>query len=124
MKKIAMGAILCAVVVTGARADFQETAPAETSAGGFVGQQVISTVKQVKEMRDDTNVVMQGRIVQRVDNDDEYMFEDATGTITVEIDKKDWQGQTVTPSDTVKLYGEVDRGIFNTEVDVDRVEKM
>lgn len=124
MKKIAMGAILCAVAITAARADFQETVPADTTAGGFVGQQVISTVKQVKEMRDDTNVVMQGRIVQRVDNDDKYMFEDATGTITVEIDKKDWQGQTVTPSDTVKLYGEIDRGIFNTEVDVDRVEKM
>ena len=42
----------------------------------------------------------------------------------MEIDDDEWRGQTVTPSDTVKLRGEVDRGIFKTEVEVDYVEKL
>ncbi|MBQ2016909.1 MAG: NirD/YgiW/YdeI family stress tolerance protein, partial [Alphaproteobacteria bacterium] len=55
---------------------------------------------------------------------EKYLFEDATGSITVEIDDDEWRGQTVTPADTVKLYGEVDRGIFKTEIEIDRVEKI
>ena len=42
----------------------------------------------------------------------------------VEIDDDDWRGQKVSPTDTVKLYGEVDRGIFSTEIDIDYVEKI
>ncbi len=125
MKKLIFSAIFAAAAINAANADFQPAANTPGADGGFVGgAPVISTVKQAKEMRDDTNIILQGRIVQRVDNDDKYMFEDSTGTITVEIDKKDWRGQTVTPSDTVKLYGEVDRGLFSTEIDVDYVEKM
>ena len=30
----------------------------------------------------------------------------------------------VSPEDTVKMYGEVDRGFFTTEIDIDYVEKM
>ena len=74
-------------------------------------------------MRDDVPVIVQGHIVQRM-GDENYLFEDATGSITVEIDDDDWRGQTITPSDTVKLYGEVDRGIFKTELDINYVEKL
>lgn len=111
------------LTVGAAHADFQPAA--QTSAtGGFVGgKETIVSVKQAKEMRDDVNVILKGKIVQRM-GDEKYLFEDNTGSITVEIDKKDWRGQTVTPEDTVKLYGEVDRGMFKTEIDVDYVEKM
>ena len=92
--------------------------------GGFVSnQETVVTVRQVNEMRDDVPVVVQGKIVQRMGNE-KYLFEDSTGTITVEIDDDDWRGQTVMPADTVRLYGEVDRGIFKTEIDVERVEKI
>lgn len=122
MKKISVAAILCAIAVA-ANADFVPATPADAT-GGFVGgMETIVTVKQVKEMRDDVNVVVQGKILQRM-GDDKYLFEDGTGSITVEIDKKDWRGQTVTPADTVKLYGEVDRGFMKTEIEVDYVEKM
>lgn len=122
MKKISVAAMLCAIVGA-ANADFVPAQP-ENAAGGFVGgQETIVTVKQVKEMRDDVNVVVQGKILQRM-GDDKYLFEDGTGSITVEIDKKDWRGQTVTPADTVKLYGEVDRGFMKTEIEVDYVEKL
>jgi len=92
--------------------------------GGFVGgAETIVTVKQVNEMRDDVPVIVKGHIVQRM-GDEKYLFEDSTGSITVEIDDDNWRGQTVAPTDTVKLYGDVDRGIFKTEIEIDYVEKI
>lgn len=125
MKKVSIMAAVCALVAGAAHADFQPNTPQATSPmGGFVGgTENIVTVSQVKEMRDDTPVIIQGNIVQRM-GDEKYLFQDSTGSITVEIDRKDWRGQTVTPSDTVKLYGEVDSGLFKTEIDIDYVEKM
>ncbi len=125
MKKISIIATVCSLFVGGAYADFQPNMPQKVSPmGGFVGgTENIVTVSQVKEMRDDVPVIVKGHIVQRM-GDEKYLFEDSTGSITVEIDKEDWRGQTVTPSDNVKLYGEVDAGWFNTEIDVDYVEKI
>lgn len=125
MKKISMAAIVCALFAGVAHADFEPNkSPSLSPAGGFVGgAETIVSVKQVKEMRDDVPVVVKGHIVQRM-GDEKYLFEDTTGSITVEIDKDDWRGQTITPNDDVKLYGDVDAGIFKTEIDVDYVEKM
>ena len=125
MKKISILTVVCAMTSGAAFADFQPNTPQPTSPmGGFVGgTENVVTVSQAKEMRDDTPVVVQGHIVQRM-GDEDYLFEDATGSITVEIDRKDWRGQTVSPTDTVKLYGEVDAGLFHTDIDVDYVEKL
>ena len=92
--------------------------------GGFVGgDETIVTIAQVNEMRDGVPVVVVGQIVQRM-GDDKYLFQDGTDSITIEIDDDGWRGQTVNESDTVKIYGDVDRGIFDTEIDVDYVEKI
>lgn len=125
MKKASIMAVLCSLVAGTASADFQPSMPQQNSPmGGFVGgTENVVTVSQVKEMRDDVPVIVKGNIVQRM-GDEKYLFEDSTGSITVEIDKKEWRGQTVTPSDNVKLYGEVDAGWFSTEIDVDYVEKL
>lgn len=125
MKKISIFTVVGMLLAGSANAGFQSDAPMpKNNMGGFVGgSETIVTIKQVKEMRDDVPVVVQGNIVQRM-GDEKYLFEDKTGSITVEIDDEDWRGQTVTPSDTVKLYGEVDAGLFKTEIDVDYVEKM
>ena len=121
MKKFTIMTALCALVCGPALADFQPNKPQAPMGGGFVGgNETISTVKQAKEMRDDVPVILQGKILQRMGGD-KYLFEDATDSVTVEIDDEDWRGQTVTPNDTVKLYGEVDAGIFKTEIDVDSV---
>lgn len=124
MKKLSVIATL-ALITGSACADFQ---PMKNNnmpmGGGFVGgKESIVTVRQVKEMRDDVPVVVQGRILQRM-GDDKYLFEDSTGSLTVEIDKEDWRGLTVSPADTVKLYGEVDANWFKTEIDVDYLEKV
>lgn len=128
MKKILTSVVVAVLAIGTAAADFQgpdSAAPVATNAkGGFVsGAETIVTVKQVNEMRDDVPVIIKGHIVQRMGGE-KYLFEDATGSITVEIDDEDWRGQTIRPEDTVKLYGEVDRGIFKTEIDIDYVEKM
>lgn len=132
MKKLSVSVLSVLLMIGGA---FANVAVPETTEkpvehqhvnkkGGFVGgKEVIVTVAQVNEMRDDVPVVIMGRIVQR-SGDEKYLFEDGTGSIIIEIDDEDWRGQTVTPTDTVKLYGEVDRGIFKTEIDIDYVEKQ
>ena len=133
MKNLSFFALFAVLFSGVAMADFVESKPEAKPAtieivssekGGFVGgNETIVTIKQVNEMRDDVPVVVQGHIVQRMGHE-KYLFEDATGSITVEIDDDEWRGQTVTPADTVKLYGEVDRGIFKTEIEIDRVEKI
>ncbi len=123
MKKISTAVLMVVLTVAGARAEFDAAAPVNAK-GGFVGgAENIVTIKQVNEMRDDVPVIIKGNIVQRM-GDEKYLFEDSTGSITIEIDEDDWRGQTITPNDTVKLYGEVDRGLFSTEIDIEYVEKL
>lgn len=128
MKKVSLGLLGAVLLVGTASAGFEgpDAAPVKNTnpKGGFVsGEEVIVTVKQVNEMRDDVPVIMKGKIIQRKGSE-KFLFEDSTGSITVEIDDDDWRGQTITPTDSVKLYGDVDRGIFSTEVDVDYIEKL
>ncbi len=122
MKKISLFAIIGACVFGGARAEFVETV-VTTGPGGFVdANQVIVTTDQVKEMRDDVPVIVQGYIIKNLGGDN-YLFKDDAGSIVVEIDDENWGGLTITPNDLVKLYGEVDAGLFTTEIEVDRIEK-
>lgn len=129
MKKISMialGTLFAVVGTAGAGFDGPDAAPVKNSnpKGGFVNEnEVIVTVKQVNELRDDVPVIVKGKILQRI-GDEKYLFEDSTGSITIEIDDDDWRGQTISPSDSVKVYGDVDRGIFKTEIDVDYIEKL
>lgn len=123
MKKLSIMAILC-VVAGAAHAGFVGNDNTMSAEGGFVGNpQPIVTVAQALEMRDDTDVVVVGKIVRSV-GDEKYVFEDSTGSIMVEIDDDDWRGQTVTPSDKVKISGEIDRGLIKTEIDVNYIELL
>ena len=82
---------------------------------------VINTVAAAKQAADDTPVVLEGYIVRQINNDDLYEFKDDTGSVTVDISRKKWPAQ-VSAKDKVRLFGEVDRGITNLEIEVDRVE--
>ena len=60
MKKISIMAAVCALITGAASADFQPNTPqqAAPAGGGFVGgTETIVTVKQVKEMRDDVQLL-------------------------------------------------------------------
>lgn len=92
--------------------------------GGFSGPGPdLVTVEQAKKMSDDARVTLRGNIVQRL-GDDEYVFRDKSGEIQVDIDRKRWQGQEVTPSDLVEIQGKVDRDWNGIEIDVKRLTKL
>ena len=81
----------------------------------------VSTVSEALKMRDDTPVVLEGKITKRLKKD-EYQFTDNTGSITVEIDKKDWHGVDVRPTDTIQIQGEIDKDWLDTTVDVHSIK--
>ena len=93
--------------------------------GGFKGpapRDAITQAAQVKGAVDDTPVVLEGNIVEKV-RKDRYLFRDASGTVVVDIDHKDFRGQEVTPQTKVRLTGEVDsKRNRDNEVDVDRLD--
>ena len=119
MKKISMLAIACFATISGANAAMNQN-----GMGGFSGgEDVILTVEQVKGMNDNSKVWVEGAIIQK-NGDEKYMFQDSTGSIMVEIDDDAWHGLVVGPTDTVRIFGEVDHGLFNTEIDIDYIEKL
>ncbi|MBP5707500.1 MAG: NirD/YgiW/YdeI family stress tolerance protein [Alphaproteobacteria bacterium] len=119
MKKISMLAIACMATISGANAAMNQN-----GMGGFSGgEDVILTVEQVKGMNDNSKVWVEGAIIQK-NGDEKYMFQDSTGTIMVEIDDDAWHGLVIGPTDTVRIFGEVDHGLFNTEIDIDYIEKL
>lgn len=122
MKKTALFVMGAAVFATAANAGF-ETSKLAQPLDGMVVEENIITVEQAKNMQDDTDVVLQGKIVSQFGGE-RYTFADDTGSIMVEIDDDTWNGQTITPEDTVKIYGDVDRGIFSSEIEVDKIQKM
>lgn len=101
------------------------TAPVfATQSGGFAGLGTgNTTVAQAKKLPDDTWVTLRGNIERRIGKDD-YIFRDTSGTITVDIDKKRWDGQMVTVKDTVEIQGEVDKGWNAVEIDVKQISKL
>lgn len=117
MKKISVF-VVAGMLVSPAFAGFVADAPVAPQ-----NADAIVTVAQAKKMRDDTPVIVQGNIVQRV-GDEKYLFRDGTDSVIVEIDDEDWGGVEVRATDTVKLYGEVDSGLFKTEIEVDKIEKI
>ena len=90
--------------------------------GGFTGPGLsVSTVAEANKMSDDQPVVLVGQIQQSL-GDEKYLFKDASGTITIEIDDEDWRGVNVTPEDTIEISGEVDKDLFDIKVDVNTVK--
>jgi uncharacterized protein (TIGR00156 family) len=117
-----MAILSCSAFAAATQGGFQ-TAPSATG-GGFSGSGVsVSTVEQALTMRDDAWVILRGNIVQHVGKD-KYLFQDATGSIRVEIDHDEWGGQIVTPADLVEIKGEIDKDWNSVEVEVEHIAKV
>ncbi|MEW7313555.1 NirD/YgiW/YdeI family stress tolerance protein [Buttiauxella gaviniae] len=135
MKKIA--AILTILAITAApaiaaqqggfsdpNAPATQTTTQNQTAGGFVGPSGSNTTAaQAKSLSDDTWVTLRGKIESRIGGD-HYIFRDASGTINVDVDHKRWNGQTITPKDTVEIQGEVDKDWNSVEIDVKQITKV
>lgn len=85
-------------------------------------QAPVTTVKMIKDSgKDDQLVTIEGKLIKQVKKDD-YIFQDATGQIIVDIDAKVFAGQKVTPDTVVRLDGEIDKDIMKEpEVDVHKL---
>lgn len=92
--------------------------------GGFIGPQVqfsVVNVEQAKKMNDEDRVALRGYIVSSL-GDEKYVFKDNTGSIQVEIDRKKWNGLTVTPDSLVEIKGELDtHRRREPDIDVDSI---
>lgn len=92
--------------------------------GGFFNStQTVSKVSEAGNWLDDQYVILEGKIINQVGKDD-FIFKDDSGELVVEIERKAWQGQTITPNDSVKIYAEVDKSWNKTEAEVHRIEKL
>lgn len=118
-KKLFLSSLVMATVLS-------LTAQAQFKKGGFTGPvaggDTLISVEQAKALKDDSPVKLQGNIVQKVGSE-KYLFKDKSGSIEIEIDDEDWQGQEVGPEDTVLIEGEVDKGWTSVEIDVERISK-
>ncbi|MDR1395644.1 MAG: YgiW/YdeI family stress tolerance OB fold protein [Deltaproteobacteria bacterium] len=95
--------------------------PVGQNNGGFSGPGLEqSTVEQALTLRDDAYVILRGNIIRHLGKD-KYLFRDSTGEINVDIDRDKWNGQNVTPENTVEIQGEIDKDWNSIEVDVDRL---
>ena len=94
--------------------------------GGFQGPDTVinvDTVAKALQANDEAPVVLEGRIISAGPKRDGYVFEDSTGKINIALEGKLFQGRTVTPAHTVRIYGEVDtKQSRSSEVEVERFE--
>lgn len=84
----------------------------------------VSSVAKALQAHDDMPCVLEGYIVQKVSGEDnEYVFQDPSGKIIVEIDDRVFNNQKVTPKNKVRLTGKVeDKKMRNNKVEVTLLE--
>ena len=96
---------------------------ASTGPGGFTGPMNVVTAEHAKTLKDDTKVTLQGTIQSHIGGEN-YIFKDASGTLEVEIDNRRWAGQTISATDRVEIFGEIDKDWSTLTVDVKRLRKL
>ncbi len=129
LKKILSMALLVAFIVSGGAfmAEAKQggfSGPSAKGYGGFSGPgpQVI-VIKEAAKQPDDTWVTLKGYIVEHV-GDDKYTFKDPSGTGQVEIERKAWHGQNVSPNDLVEMLTKVDKDWGHVELEVKQIRKV
>lgn len=88
---------------------------------GPSGQSGVTTVAAAQDARLGSYVTLKGNIVSHL-RGEYYKFRDATGEIRVEVSRGIWRGREVTPTTSVRIMGEVDRGWSGRYIDVERLE--
>ena len=83
----------------------------------------ISKISDVKAMPDDTEVVIQGVIVQNL-GDENYLVKDDSGTVNIEIDEDLVQGNTITPEAEVLITATVDQEDNVTSLEAEEIQFM
>ena len=123
LRSLAILAALAAPVALALPAQAAFEGPgAKAAASGFSGPvsgAQADTVAKAVTLGDDAPVVLTGNIVSQVaGKKDKFIFKDATGEVRMEIDRKVFAGQSVTPQDTVRIVGKVDKDL-GKEVEIE-----
>lgn len=97
--------------------------------GGFYGPMSgaqAETVARARELDDDAPVALTGNIVSQVaGKKHKFVFRDQSGEILIDIDKKAFRGHNLTPADTVRISGKVDKDFGkDVEIDVKQIDVM
>lgn len=90
---------------------------------GFSGHTDITSIAEALKRPDDSYVTVEGNIVKKISSD-KYLFKDASGSITVEIDNEKWGNIDVSEKDILELSGEIERKFNSVHLDVDTVKKL
>jgi protein ygiW len=97
------------------------------AAGGFVpsgsaAQTQPLSVKEALKLRDDSFVVIDGKIKSQLRHE-HYRFADQNGdSIEVEIDDDVWRGVSVDENTLVRISGEIDKDFTKTTIDVKNIK--
>lgn len=90
---------------------------------GFIDDSLtVRTVQDALNASDNSPVVLVGSIVKQID-DNEFLFKDSTGQVEIDVSKRAWAGQTITPQDTIEIRGFLDKEWHQTEIEVKSVIK-
>ena len=97
------------------------------AAGGFMpsgsaAQTQPLSVKEALKLRDDSSVVIDGKIKSQLKHE-HYRFVDQNGdNIEVEIDDDVWRGVSVDENTLVRISGEIDKDFTKTTIDVKNIK--
>ena len=124
--RILIASALTLVLAAPAFAAFEGGSAAPAQAGGFQGPGAVAsvdTVAKALKAQDESPAVLEGRILSAAKEHEENVFQDKTGKIIIELDDDLFHGRTVTPENTIRIWGEVDTKFGrDSEVEVDRFE--
>lgn len=101
----------------------QDSAQKPVNKQGFTGPSADPvSVEKAKTMADDERVTLKGHITKSLGGK-AYLFSDNSGEIELKISEKTWQGQTISPSDLVEIYGEIDKEKSGSKIKVKQITK-
>jgi uncharacterized protein (TIGR00156 family) len=89
--------------------------------GGFIGPVV--TAAEAQTLADESPVRLQGKIIQAL-KEGRYEFQDSSGTITLRINRRVWNGVLVNSQDTVEITGKINRSFSRRSVEVRQIQKV
>lgn len=88
----------------------------------FDENKAVKSVKALQDAKDKSFVMIEGKIIKQVGKKD-FIFQDSTGEVEIEVSYHAWRGQTITPNDTIEIRGIVDKEWDKTEVEVKQIIK-
>ncbi|MCE7555266.1 NirD/YgiW/YdeI family stress tolerance protein [Aliivibrio fischeri] len=89
--------------------------------GPVYGLKSVKAVLDAGVFSDDTPVTLTGSLAASLGGS-LYVFTDASGTISVNIDYSKWRGLKVTPETAITIQGQINKTFTETTIDVESIK--